>query len=148
LPVDDRIVRLITEVLIGSPVARTLGVELAAVEAGRVRLRLPFRHDNITVGDIVHGGVIATLIDIAGAAAAAAGADPDAPGGGATSTLAISYLAPANGVDLMADAVVLQRGRTQAVSEVTVRDAAGRAVAKALVTSRVFAATGRGAGRD
>jgi uncharacterized protein (TIGR00369 family) len=86
---------------------------------------------------VVHGGAIATLVDVAGAAASASGAAPEV-GGGATSSLALSYLAPADGVDLAAEARVIQRGRSQTVSDVEVRDPSGRLVAKGLVTSRLF----------
>ena len=135
--VDARIRSLIEEVLIGSSLARRLGIALTRLEPDRVVLALPFRADNATVGTIVHGGAIATLIDVAGAAASASGAGPEAKGG-ATSSLAISYLAPADHVPLTAEARVVQRGRTQTVSDVDVRDHAGRLVAKALVTSRLF----------
>jgi acyl-coenzyme A thioesterase PaaI-like protein len=50
----------------------------------------------------------------------------------------LSYLAPADGVDLAAEARVIQRGRSQTVSDVEVRDPSGRLVAKGLVTSRLF----------
>jgi len=129
--------RLVTEVLIGSVLAQRLGIALDAIEPDRVVLRMPFRADNVTVGSIVHGGAIATLIDVAGAAASVSGA-PNEVKGGATSTLAVSYLAPADGVDLSAEARVIQRGRSQTVSDVEVRDPAGRLLAKGLVTSRLF----------
>ncbi len=106
-----------------------------------VELVLPFSPENITVGNMVHGGVIATLIDIAGAAAAASGADPEQVKGGATGSLTIQYLAPANGAGLRAVATVVRRGRRQVVSDVEVyaeeRDG-GTLVAKALMSSTMF----------
>lgn len=137
--VDDRIAHLVADVLIGSPFARTLGLVLDTLVVDRVVVRLPFGTRIVTVGRIVHGGVLASLIDVSGAAASASGCDPAALGGGATSAMAISYLAPADGVDLAAEAVVVRRSRSQTVSDVTVRDPAGTIVAKALVTSRIFA---------
>jgi uncharacterized protein (TIGR00369 family) len=134
---DPEPARLVTEVLMGSALAQRLGIALDTLEPDRVVLRMPFRADNVTVGSIVHGGAIATLIDVAGAAASASGA-PKGVKGGATSTLTVSYLAPADGVDLSAEARVIQRGRSQTVSDVEVCDPAGRLVAKGLVTSRLF----------
>ena len=128
---------LIEQVLMNSPLAQRLGIVAESLEVDRIVLAMPFRADNVTVGRIVHGGAIATLIDIAGAAASASGA-PAEMKGGATSSLTISYLAPADGVPLRAEARVVQRGRSQTVSDVEVRDDAGRLVAKALVTSRLF----------
>jgi uncharacterized protein (TIGR00369 family) len=127
---------MIRELLIGSPVAKTLGVTADVIAVDRIVLRLPFSPANVTVKSIVHGGVIATLIDIAGAAASFSGAPPGSLG--ATSTLAISYIAPADGAELTAEARVIQRGRSQTVAEVAVRDAAGRLVAQALSTNRLF----------
>ena len=74
-----------TVVIIGGPtasgktgvainLAQRLGIALETLEPDRVVLRMAFRPDNVTVGAIVHGGAIATLVDIAGAAASASGA--------------------------------------------------------------------------
>ncbi|MGY8527367.1 PaaI family thioesterase [Paracidovorax citrulli] len=140
-PVPAQLRAMVEAVLIQSPVARTLGVELDSLAPEHVELRLPFRTTNITMGNTVHGGVIATLIDIAGAAAAASGANVDELKGGATSSLSIQYLAPAQGADLRAVACVLRRGRRQVVTEVTVyaeSDDGGAIVAKALMGSTLF----------
>ncbi len=137
MPVDPKHARLVTEVLMGAPLAQRLGIALDTLEPDRIVLRMPFRSDNVTVGTVVHGGAIATLVDIAGAAASASGAAAEVKGG-ATGSLSLSYLAPADGVDLAAEAQVIQRGRSQTVTDVEVRDPAGRLIAKALVTSRLF----------
>ena len=137
MPVNPALARLIEQVLLGSPLAARLGIALDTLEPERVVLRMPFSPDNVTVGSVVHGGAIATLVDIAGAAASASGAGPDTRGG-ATSSLTLSYLAPADGADLAAEARVIQRGRSGTVSDIEVRDPGGRLVAKALVTSRLF----------
>jgi uncharacterized protein (TIGR00369 family) len=102
---------------------------------------MPFLPTNVTHGSIVHGGVIATLIDIAGAAAAASGASADEVKGGATSSLSIQYLAPAQGAALRAVATVVRRGRRQVVTDVAVYAEApdeGVLVAKALMSSAMF----------
>lgn len=136
-PVDPRLAELVGAVLMGSPVAQALGIELRTLAVDHAVLELPFRPANVTRGDTVHGGVVATLIDVAAAAAAASGADPGSLRGGATGSLAISYLAPAEGVALRAEARVVRRGRRQAVSDVAV-SAGDLLVAKALVTSALF----------
>jgi hypothetical protein len=63
--VDPRNAAMIESVLIASPVAQALGIRFDALAAERVEMLLPFSMKNITVGDMVHGGVIATLIDVA-----------------------------------------------------------------------------------
>ena len=136
-----RMRQMVEEVLMGSPVARALGVQLDVLKPEHVELVLPYRQENVTLGDTVHGGVIATLIDIAGAAAAASGADPEQVKGGATGSLTIQYLAPANGAGLRAVASVVRRGRRQVISDVEVyaeESDAGILVAKALMSSTMF----------
>ena len=134
---DPKLAALIDEVLLGSPVARALGLALEALECGRAVLALPFRSQNVTVGDIVHGGVIATLIDVAGVAATLSGASSEGFGGCATSALAVSYLAPAKGSALRAEASTLRRGRRQVVADVSVF-AGETLIAKALATVSLF----------
>jgi uncharacterized protein (TIGR00369 family) len=139
--VDARLAERIRLVLFGSPVARALGVTLESLAVDRAVIRLPFKAENVTIGDIVHGGVIAATIDIAGVAAALSGATYEGLRGSATSQLGISYLAPANAVDLRAEAAVLRRGRRQVVIEVSVLSDASTMsglIAKALVTVALF----------
>lgn len=128
----------IDEVLAKSPFAAMLGIEIAQAEPNRVVVRLPFRTDVTTVGRIVHGGAIATLIDIAGAAASGSGISDDNVVGGATSHLDVAYLEAADGCELLAEALVIQRSGGQTVSDVFVRDGEGRLIAKGMVTSRLF----------
>ncbi len=139
--VDPRNAAMLESVLIGSPVARTLGIRFEVVEIDHVELLLPFSMNHITVGDMVHGGVIATLIDVAGAAAAFSNVDLDAVKGGATGSLSIQYLAPAKSATLRAVADVVRRGKRQVVTEVAVfaegRDEAVLA-AKALMSTALL----------
>ena len=136
--VDPRIAAIIHDVLIASPVARHLAIQVDRLAPDDVRLRLPFDPANVTIGRIVHGGVIATLADIAGAAASASGADPAGLRGGATQTLVVHYLRPADGVDLVTETTVLSRSRGGTVTAVSVRDTHGHLVAQASVTSRIW----------
>ena len=125
-------------VILQSPVGKALGVEMVALEVDHVSVRMPFSEQLTTVPHTVHGGVIATLIDIAGAAASASGvALDDRPTGGATSHLGVTYLAPGCG-DLSAHARMVHRSRSMTQSEVAVTDAEGRLVATGQVSSRIF----------
>lgn len=139
--IDPRNAAMLESVLIGSPVAQTLGIRFDVVEVDHVELLLPFSMQHITVGDMVHGGVIATLIDVAGAAAAFSNVDLDVVKGGATGSLSIQYLAPAKSATLRAVADVVRRGKRQVVTEVSVfaegRDEAVLA-AKALMSTALL----------
>jgi uncharacterized protein (TIGR00369 family) len=107
------------------------------VAPDRVQVRLPFRPEVTTVGDLVHGGAIAALVDVAATAAFWTGADLARKPRGTTIGFTVNFLAPARGCDLVAEARVVQRGRSISVGEVTVTGAGGRAVARALVTYKL-----------
>ena len=125
-------------VVLGSPVAVSIGARLLAAEVDSVAVTLPFLDGSTTTPGVVHGGIVATLIDIAGAAASASGIRPeDAATGGATSHLAVDYLAPAAG-ELRATAEVVFRSRSATLADVRVTDSAGALVATGRVTSRIF----------
>lgn len=145
MTLTPRMKDLLERVTLCSPMARALGLELVQATRDLTVLRLPFRHGNITFEDVVHGGAIATLIDVAAAAGFVAGADEDLAGG-VTSTMFISYLSAARGCDLLAEARPLRRGRSQTTCDVTVLDPSGRMVAKGTVTSRGFVAPAGGSG--
>ena len=129
---------LVADFVPSSPLVRTLGIRLDRLEPDLAELVLPFAEANVTIGDVVHGGAIAALIDTAGMTAA--WADETRPPGlaGATVSMSVDYVAAARGADLRARAEVVRRGRSLCFVEVTVRDrdGEGEVVAKGLVTHR------------
>jgi uncharacterized protein (TIGR00369 family) len=128
----------IRTVVLGSPVARALGVELLEADVDSVTVRARKTEDATTVPGITHGGTVATLVDIAGAASSASGVkDDDGASGGVTTHLAVSFLAPATS-DLTVRADVIHRTRSTTQSEVRVHDAEQRLVAVGQVTSRIL----------
>ena len=135
--IDPRLVGLVREILLGSPVARRIGIELTSLEVDHAVLALPFSRENITVGDIVHGGVIATLVDVAAVAAVISCVAADGFSSCATSTLSISYLAPAKNSALRSEATTLRRGKRQVTADVSISAETGL-VAKALATISLF----------
>ena len=94
---------------------------------GTVTIRLEFREElGRAKGDrSFHGGVIASLIDLAGHAAVALKIGRMAP----TIDLRIDFLRPAGGDAVIAYATLLKAGRTVARVDVDVRDAQNRTVA-------------------
>jgi uncharacterized protein (TIGR00369 family) len=120
-----------------SPYVGHLGIRLTAMCDGEATLTLPFAPRLATVGNIVHGGAIASLIDTAAMVAAWSGAPLPEKARGTTVGLTVSYLAPAEGEDLQATARVLRRGRSLVYLDVEVAGASGALVAKGLVTYRL-----------
>lgn len=120
-----------------SPFVAHAGIELVDIADGRAELRLPFRDEVTTMGTVVHGGAVATLVDTAAMAAAWAGAEIPDDLRGATVALTVTYLAPADGEDVTAVAVVLRRGRRLTTVRVDATTAGGTPVAAGLVTYQI-----------
>jgi uncharacterized protein (TIGR00369 family) len=110
-----------------SPFHDFLDLEATKLGEGRVEVRAPFRPEFLraTDSDMIHGGIISALIDIAGDYAVAS-----VLGGGVpTIDLRVDYLRPALRTDLVAKATAVKVGRTVAVADVELFDGEGRLVA-------------------
>lgn len=126
--------RIVRDAIAGAPYARKLGIVCQSVEVDRVVMRLPWSPEHVTIGDMIHGGAIASLVDVV--ATGVCWATPDlAPGSrGTTIGFSISYLSAGRAQDLLATGRVVQRGRSIVIAEVDVHGADGKHVARALVT--------------
>jgi len=118
-----------------SPYARALGVEPLAVTPEAVRLRLPFRTGNTNPGGVLHGGVAASLVAIAGQALARATLGADAAPFHAWG-LEVAYLAAAKEQAVEVEATRLREGKELVFADVAVRGADGKPIAQGLVTAR------------
>ena len=125
----------VREFLPTSPLVGHLGIELRELEADRAVLALPFAAHVVTIGDVVHGGAIASLMDTAAMMAAWATDEPAERLAGATVALSIDYVAPARASEVLAEALVVRRGRALCFVEISAR-AGADVVAKALATYR------------
>lgn len=130
-------VELVRQFLPHSPFTTYVGLEIDVLEADRAELVLPFRDEVITMGDTVHGGAIATLIDVAAMAASWSAAEVSESPWGATVSMTVDYLRGARGTGLRAIARVVRRGSSLCFCDVDVLDDAGELVAKGLVTYRI-----------
>jgi uncharacterized protein (TIGR00369 family) len=102
-----------------------------------VRLRLPWDPSNVTIGDMVHGGAIATLADLTVMAAAWCGADAPPDLRGVTVSMALDYLAPARSTDVIGVGRVLRRGRSLVNCEAEIVDPRGTLIAKAIAVYKL-----------
>jgi uncharacterized protein (TIGR00369 family) len=134
---EDLGTTLVTGWLGASPFSSRAGIKLEAIEPGHAELYLPFDQAVTTIGDVVHGGAIATLIDCAATAASWAGATlPDNPRG-ATVSMSVNYVGAATGSSLTARATVVRRGRNLTFCNVEVAGGGGDIVATAIVTYKI-----------
>jgi uncharacterized protein (TIGR00369 family) len=130
-------IAVMREFVPASPLVQHLGIELVALEPDRAELRLPFAPTLPTVGDVVHGGAIASLVDTAGMASTWAVEEPAESLRGSTITLTVEYLAAARGQDLTAVSTCVKRGRSICFNEVRVTEPDGRLVAKGSVVQQL-----------
>lgn len=114
------------------PFARLIGLELGVMERGAATLHLPVRDELKQNKGLVHGGVIATLIDTAAAFAAITLLEP----GQSTTTidLTIHYLRPLTAGRATAHARLLRAGRRILVISVDILDETEALVATALTS--------------
>jgi uncharacterized protein (TIGR00369 family) len=119
------------------PLGAKLGIVAEVLDGDEVRLRMPFDPTNVTLGDMVHGGAIATLADMTVMAAAWSGAEVPDSLRGVTTSISMQFLAPARATDLIGVGRVLRRGKTLVNCDVDVITPDGVAVAKAIATYKV-----------
>ncbi len=125
------------EAMIHSTFIASLGIVAERWEEGGVRLRLPFEPRLTNDGAVHHGGVVATLMDTAGASSVWAGHDFERGTRAATVSMTVNFTGAARGSDLIADAVCVKRGRELAFAEIRVTDPAGKSVATGTLVYRI-----------
>jgi uncharacterized protein (TIGR00369 family) len=133
----DASVALLDKLIVRSPYGALLGLELVGAEEDVVRVRLPYRAEVTTIGDTVHGGAIAGLVDAAATASFWASPTIDLRSRGTTIGFSLNFVSAGRGKDLVATARVRRRGREISTGEVSVADGEGREVAVALVTYKL-----------
>lgn len=119
-----------------SPHAASLGIKLVSIGNDEALLKLPYSDQLATMGDVVHGGAVSTLIDTAAMAAAWASDEITENPAGATVSLAVNFASAARGVALQAESKVVRRGGRLSFCEVSVRDPEGELVAHGVATYR------------
>jgi uncharacterized protein (TIGR00369 family) len=115
--------------------SRELGIRLDAASEERARLVLPFRDENTNPGRVLHGGVAASTIAIAGQALTRLALGPEAAPFH-TSGIQVTYLAAARAQPIVADAVLLRRGKELCFVDVAVSAEDGKPIARGLVAAR------------
>ena len=126
----------------GTPSQRSLGLRWSMPDddPATVHVDMGVRDDLRGPAGSVEGGVLSTLVDVAGASAAARAVGPLV----ATQSLTISFLAPGRVGPLRATGLLLRKGEHDAVSQVRIVDVGSddRLLCVGLVTVRVLHARG------
>ena len=118
------------------PFAQELGIEIVDARAEEVRARLDWSARLCTTGGVLHGGVLMSLADTAGAMCAFLNLPP----GGATSTIEskTNFFRAVREGHVEAVARPLHVGRSTIVVQTDVLDASGRRVAQVTQTQAVL----------
>lgn len=105
-----------------SPFISFLGLKIIAldVEAGWIKIRMPMRpeFERQAEANQIHGGAISALIDTAGDYALIMSEGRGIP----TINFRTDYLAPAEGGDLIAHAIIRRKGRAISVVDIDIYD--------------------------
>ena len=126
------------KVLETAPFAQMLGLKIESGASGIASVRMPFSMRILNDGGLrapIHGGAIATLIDVA--ACAAIWSLPQTTRS-ATISITVSYTGFAVNSDLIAHAKVKRAGKSIASIAVEVLDASNALIADALVIYKII----------
>jgi acyl-CoA thioesterase len=127
------------------PFWSTIGIEVVDAASGWARVRVRFSQHLINANGVMHGGAVFSAADVATAVALRSLlAEGERT---ATTEFKINFIKPVAESDIIAEATILHRGRHTAVGDVTVTDAAGNLVAKALTTYAITRTTRKPARR-
>lgn len=118
-----------------SPYGAALGVRARSVDAASARLRLPFKEENSNPGGALHGGVAASLVDLAGQAVARMALGPESSPWH-TCALQVNYLAAAISEPIEAEARLLRKGKQLCHAGVRVSTDEGKAIAEGIAIVR------------
>lgn len=116
-----------------SPFYRFLWMEVVEAGEGRSRLRLPVKDDHKNLYGIIHGGVIAALLDSSCSIAVGTLMGPDEAS--VTLDQRINYISNVSKGVLIGEGKAVHKGRFTGVGQAEVRDEEGNLVAVGIVTT-------------
>ena len=123
--------------MLSTPYLSGLDLVFDRYEADDVVLRLPFRPDLTNDGTSYHGGVVATVLDTAGAAAAWSNHDFAKGARASTVAMSLQYVGACKKSDLVCNARTVRRGRELTFVDMSATDAQGAIVAHGMLTYRI-----------
>jgi uncharacterized protein (TIGR00369 family) len=135
---SNKTVERIAKLIGYMPFAAQLGMQFVEGGDGWITLRLPFKKENTTTADALHGGAIASLIDTTGSMAAWTTSEIGNPRYfGSTVAVTVNYLSGILAQDAIAEGRVLKRGKEIIYSDVRVTNAEGKLCAQGNVIYRI-----------
>ena len=129
--------KAVADLMPTTPFLAGLGIVFDRYQPDDVVIRLPFRPDLTNDGTYYHGGVVASVIDTAGAAAAWSNHDFDKGVRASTISMSVQYVGACKKSDLLCHARTVRRGKELTFTEITATDTDGAVVAHAVQTYRI-----------
>jgi acyl-CoA thioesterase len=126
---DPAILAALRERIEASPFHAAFGVRVEAANEGAVRLSWEARPEDLNLQGLVHGGLLATLADMAMGLAVRTALEPGRRH--VTIELSVRYLLPTAPGRVTAEGRVARVGTQIAFADADVRDAKGRSVVRA-----------------
>ena len=123
--------------MLRTPYLSWLGLVFERYEPDDVVMRLRFREELTNDGTYYHGGVIASVIDTAAAAAAWSNHDFNKGVRASTVSMTVQYVGACKQSDLVCHARTVRRGKELTFLEITASDADGAVVAHGVQTYRI-----------
>lgn len=127
----------VRKLMVQTPYIGGLGIEIVDWSENWAKLRMPFHERLTNDGRIYHGGVVASLVDTAGAAAAWSGHDFAKGTKASTVSMTVNYLSAADRSDLVAEARAVKRGKELIFTTIDVTDVNDKPIANAVLTYRI-----------
>ena len=116
--------------------AGVVGIKIEELRRGYSRLRLPFREQLMNAGGRIHGGAVATLVDMSAVPALALARDDG--GMGPTIDLHVQYLGTTQDEDLIGTGWIVHMTGSMAFAKAEVTTPSGRLIAVGQHTFRVL----------
>lgn len=138
--VDPALVERIRSRVNGSAFARWTGLRVAAIDDGSSEVCLDLEPHHLNPGGIVHGGIIASLLDAAIGIALRTKLGMDRTH--VTVNLSINYLRPASAGTVIARGTAVRSGERTGYGEAELLDDQGRLLARGNATFLVVDAPG------
>ncbi|MGH2829875.1 MAG: PaaI family thioesterase [Actinomycetota bacterium] len=139
MPLDPELLREIQSRAASSEFHRWMGTQITGIDEGSCEMTLALAPHHLNPGGIVHGGVIASLLDSAIGLALRTRLWPGSRH--ATLQLGVHYIAMARTGTLTARGSAVHSGSRTGFGEATLHDEAGKLIAKASATFMIVPGT-------
>ena len=136
MPINQNYEKALRKAVESTPIYQLLNITLEEIDMGFARFRMPFRKEFTQLYGVVHGGIIATIADTAGAFALLTLIKKGEQV--TTVEMKINFLSPIIGGEMYGEARITHTEGGICLGELEVKDADGKLLAKAQATYMIL----------